>query len=426
MPINITVVGSTGAHTFRRTNVNLADNYIYYKGTPGVVADNIPVRVTNGTGFIYSTGVGSITGLTDDSLVFAKRSGTSFLSFATTQNGTDIDFTGLAAGDITFNTPTVFSNRLNIDGSTPSNQAVKYFTSGTPVTNLVSGNTYFLKNVDISAFAGTQALYTLADNTHTFTTCGQTGRVGPTQAQMRAAYNTTWDETFLTQGTFQGYQDWVVPVSGTYTFTASGAAGFDGSGAGGVGRGAVVRGTVTLTKGEIITIAVGQRGAAPASGGIWGGSGGGTFVVRKSGNEPLFVAGGGSAESGSGAGRDGVTTTLGGTSTAGIASGGAPSFGGLSQGGRSAAGGGFNGVGQTSATGDLGGGSFFTQGLTHATNTRTGGFGGFTVCTTGTSLYCCIVAQGYSHTLTNTFCVAAAYATLDLPAAFAVLPAPTV
>lgn len=36
--------------------------------------------------------------------------------------------------------------------------------------------------------------------------------------------------------------------------------------------------------------------------------------------------------------------------------------------------------------------------------TATGGFGGFTVCTTGTALYCCIVAQGYSHTLTNTFC----------------------
>lgn len=33
-----------------------------------------------------------------------------------------------------------------------------------------------------------------------------------------------------------------------------------------------------------------------------------------------------------------------------------------------------------------------------------GGFGGFTVCTAGTALYCCIVAQGYCHTLTNTFC----------------------
>jgi hypothetical protein len=40
----------------------------------------------------------------------------------------------------------------------------------------------------------------------------------------------------------------------------------------------------------------------------------------------------------------------------------------------------------------------------NTTMTSTGGFGGFTVCTAGTALYCCIVAQGYNHTLTNTFC----------------------
>ncbi len=33
-----------------------------------------------------------------------------------------------------------------------------------------------------------------------------------------------------------------------------------------------------------------------------------------------------------------------------------------------------------------------------------GGFGGFTVCTNSTALYCCIVQQGYQHTLTNTYC----------------------
>lgn len=33
-----------------------------------------------------------------------------------------------------------------------------------------------------------------------------------------------------------------------------------------------------------------------------------------------------------------------------------------------------------------------------------GGWGGWTMCTTGTALYCCFVAQGYCHTLTNTFC----------------------
>ncbi len=74
---------------------------------------------------------------------------------------------------------------------------------------------------------------------------------------------------------------------------------------------------------------------APASGG--------TFVVRKTGNEPLFIAGGGSAESNSGAGRDGVLTRLGGTSTNGQQAGGSVGFGGRAQSplGYSAAGGGF-------------------------------------------------------------------------------------
>jgi len=98
---------------------------------------------------------------------------------------------------------------------------------------------------------------------------------------------------------------------------------------------------------------------------------------------PLFVAGGGSAESGSGAGRDGVTTNLGGTSTAGIAAGGQPGFGGRSANGYSAGGAGFNGAGQDGSSGfggsfgiQLGGGTYAT-GLFHEANARVGGFGGF-------------------------------------------------
>lgn len=33
-----------------------------------------------------------------------------------------------------------------------------------------------------------------------------------------------------------------------------------------------------------------------------------------------------------------------------------------------------------------------------------GGFGGYTNCSTGTAHYCCLVAAGFAHTLTNTFC----------------------
>jgi hypothetical protein len=382
MPINVTSVGAAGTHSFAKTNVNTAEDYIFYKNTGG---DVIPAAYQTGRTFIYSAGAGTITGLTTGDLVYVIASGNvRQLKFSASSGGAALNFTGATAGSIKFNTPTVYDNKLNIDGSFTNNQAVKYYTTGTPMTGLVSGNTYFLRNVSISSFAGAQSLYTLTSNTHTFTSGGVTGRLGPDLATLRTAYTTAnaWKNTYLQQGTFQGYQDWTVPVSGIYEFDTRGASGFDGSGAGGVGRGAIVKGRVSLTKGEIITIVCGQTGAAPTSGAA-GGSGGGTFVVRKAGNVPLFIAGGGSAESGSGAGRDGVTTNLGGTSTAGIAAGGQPGFGGRSANGYSAGGAGFNGAGQDGSSGfggsfgtQLGGGTY-TTGLFHEANARVGGFGGF-------------------------------------------------
>ena len=379
MPINVTAAGAAGTHSFAKTNVNTAEDYIFYKNTGG---DVIPAAYQQvGKTFIYSAGAGSITGLTTGDLVYVIASGNvRQLKFSLSSGGAAVNFTGATAGSIKFNTPTIYDNKLNIDGSFTNNQAVKYYTTGTAMTGLTSGNTYFLRNVSISSFAGAQSLYTLTGNTHTFTSGGVTGRVGPDLATLRAAYTTAnaWKNTYLQQGDAQGYQDWTVPVSGVYEFDVRGASGYDGSGAGGVGRGVIVKGRVSLTKGEIITIVCGQIGGAPTSGAA-GGPGGGTFVVRKSGNVPLFVAGGGSAESGSGAGRDGVTTNLGGTSTAGFAAGGQSGFGGRSTNGYSAAGGGFASSGQDGSSGggfNLGGGTYST-GLIHNSNARVGGFGGF-------------------------------------------------
>ncbi len=370
MPINITAVGAAGTHSLTRVNVNSEDNYIYFRDS------NIPASIVDGTSYIYTDGVGSIDGIANGALVYADKIDNAVLKFIGVDDN-EVDLTGSAAGTTFFNTPIVYENKLNIGASTSSNQAVKYYTDGTPLTGLVSGNTYFLKNVEAD-FTGTQALYTITGDTHTFTTAGQTGRVGPTIAQVRSAYTgaNSWSGTYLQQGNFVGYQDWTVPVSGIYQFTVSGASGFNGSGAGGVGRGATVRGRVALTKGEIITIAVGQVGEAPSSGGIYGGSGGGTFVVRKQGDDPLFIAGGGSAEANATIGRDGVLTELGGAGSGG-SSGAAAGFGGVSTGGRSAGGGGFFSRGGNSTVGETGGGSFL-DGLTAADNgARTGGNGGF-------------------------------------------------
>ena len=371
MPINITQKGASGSHSFTKVNVNSEENFIYFKDA------NIPAGITDGTSYIYSSGVGSIAGPSDGDLVYADIVNPQVLKLLD-DTSTEVNITGSTAGVTTFNIPTVYDNILQIGASTPTNQAVKYYTNGTPLTGLTSGNTYFLKNVTAN-FAGTQALYTLAAGTHTFTSGGVTGRVGPTITQLRTAYTgaTSWSSTYLTQGTFQGYQDWVVPVSGVYSFAVAGASGFNGSGAGTPGLGARVSGKVVLTKGETITIAVGQVGEAPASG-AFGGSGGGSFVVRKAGNEPLFVAGGGSAEVNNVAGRSAVLTQLGGTSQGGaLANATTPGFGGVSTGGRSAAGGGFNSKGEDTAEGEKGGGSFLGGLVAVDNGSRIGGNGGF-------------------------------------------------
>jgi hypothetical protein len=378
MPINVTAVGGAGTHSFAKTNVNTAEDYIFYKNTGGAT---IPAVFAVGNSFIYTPAAGSLGGISSGALLYVVTANPRQLKFSASSGGSAVDITnsGTAAGDIKFNTPVVYSNILNIDPSTADNQAVKYYTTGTPMTGLVSGNTYFLKNASVSSFAGAQSLYSLASNTHTFTTCGKTGRVGPTGSEMRAAYTTLWDETYLSQGNFIGYQDWTVPVSGVYNFLVSGAKGYEGTGSGTAGQGAKVQGRVTLTKGEIITIAVGQVGAAPSSGTVAGGPGGGTFVVRKTGSVPLFVAGGGTADSNTGAGRNGVLTTLGGASSTGVSAGATPGAGGraLSPAGYSAGGGGFNSAGENGFNAQLGGGSF-ASGLTHSTtNARVGGYGGF-------------------------------------------------
>jgi hypothetical protein len=67
MPINITAAGLTGTHTFTPTNINTADYYLYYptdtNGQP-----TIPAALRDGSAFIYNTGLGTINGLSDNSL----------------------------------------------------------------------------------------------------------------------------------------------------------------------------------------------------------------------------------------------------------------------------------------------------------------------------------------------------------------------
>ena len=377
MALNITAVGAAGTHSLQKTNINLEDNYVYYTGRDG---DTViyPPALVEGNPRIYRNSTGSITGLTNGNLIYVKKLDAFSLAFSTTSGGSAINITAISTGNVRLDFPTVYSNLLNVEKNFAAQQAVKYYTNGTPITGLTSGNTYYLQNSQ-SGLAGA-ALY--AFTTHTFTTAGVTGRFGPTKAQMDAAYTAAaWASTNIVQGAFQGYQDWTVPQNGIYEITAAGARGYDGRDTGGTrnpGQGAIVKGRVTLFKGEIITIAVGQIGEVQRTNGdtAWVGSGGGTFVVRKTGNVPLFVAGGGSADSHGANGQNGVLTTSGGASTGGAAGGTGGSGGSIGNGQGAGSGAGFTGNGFQSDSGV--GGTSFLNGLASPNAILTyGAYGGF-------------------------------------------------
>jgi hypothetical protein len=171
--------------------------------------------------------------------------------------------------------------------------------------------------------------------TFNFSTCGQTGRTGPTLAQCKTAYASQSGITAsLAMPGYQGYQEWTVPTTGNYTITAAGAGGGTTAYSQSVGGGgAIMRATVLLVQGDVLQILVGQAGIdaqlVGAAGQTDAGGGGGTFVIKKAGTQPLVVAGGGGGanyySNGSyyGSGGNGTTATTGGTSPVGKSEGSA-------------------------------------------------------------------------------------------------------
>jgi hypothetical protein len=376
MALNITAVGGAGTHTLQKTNVNLDDNFVYFPGRNE--ANTLPSIVTDDSAWVFRETTGDLVGADSGEVYFLNTDGFA-VSFATSAGGQNIDITNFSPGNITLNFPFVFNNQFNISSvKFADQQAVKYVTDGNPINGLTNGNVYFVKNL-LEGLGGS-SLYNFT--THTFTTGGTTGRFGPTISQLRSEYvdaGASWAPTYINQGTFQGYQDWTVPTDGVYEFTVRGASGRQGNALAGLG--AVVRGKVRLNQGEVITILCGQRGTLPPNNTTRPASSGGTFVVRKNGNIPLFVAGGGSSSSGGTFSRgtargDGKTTTRGGNSQSGQGGGiDGNGAGGSSAGG---AGGGFFTNGGNSERG--GGGQAFLNGgvggFPAGSSSGSGGFGG--------------------------------------------------
>lgn len=168
-------------------------------------------------------------------------------------------------------------------------------------------------------------------------------------------------------------QYWVVPYSTTYTITAAGGAGGNDPSNKSGGKGAVVSGTFSLTKGQTICIVTGGKGqTGSAYYSIAGGGGGGSFVVNTSTGTPLLVAGGGGGGSWFGAGGDATVGTPGsGNGGSGGSGGFSPTDGG--------GGGGYLTAGGNGTYGGKGGGSYqsgLPSGGAGSNGTNNGGFGG--------------------------------------------------
>jgi hypothetical protein len=165
----------------------------------------------------------------------------------------------------------------------------------TPLIGMFGGGSN--KNFGFGRRIAAAALYEFAS--HVFTNAGVTGRTGPTLAQCRTAYSSaswTQNNSFFNMTT-QGIQLWTVPQTGDYIINCLGAQGGQSRSREG-GRGARIQGTVNLTQGDILKIAVGQAGQGDTNG---AGAGGGSFVTT-SNNTPIMIAGGGGGSGGYGDG----------------------------------------------------------------------------------------------------------------------------
>ena len=215
--------------------------------------------------------------------------------------------------------------------------------------------------------------------TFTFTPAGATGVNGPTAGQFSTAYSgQSFFPTYFTSSA--GIQSWTVPMTGNYQIEARGAQGgnststsygnFNGE------LGAAIKGTVTLTEGQIIKILVGHTGGNTLGDNRGGGGGGASFVTTIT-NTPLIIAGGGGgagqyASIGSGVGQVGTSGTAGLIGTFGA--GGTSGNGGVN-GSYSGGGGGLTGNGISTTYGK--GGLSFTNGGTGGLDYGGGGTGGF-------------------------------------------------
>jgi len=140
----------------------------------------------------------------------------------------------------------------------------------------------------------------------TLTTGGSSDRFGPSLSQARSGLSITTDANNFDESTYTsdtslfdesgGIQEITIPADGTYEIEVAGAAGGIGNSGFLAGLGARMRGTFTLSEGDVLKVLVGQKGEDSKTTGRAGGGGGGSFVATNS-NSPLICAGAGAGSS---------------------------------------------------------------------------------------------------------------------------------
>lgn len=207
---------------------------------------------------------------------------------------------------------------------------------------------------------------------YTFTNAGATGNIGPTQAQITAAYAATNLAGNVTST--NGIQSWSIPVGGRYKIEVYGAEGYGNL----AGKGAYMSGEFDFIVNTPLKILVGQQGSCCVGSGTQQfGGGGGSFVTSPA-NVPYIVAGGGGGANGNTAivPNSNGSTAINGNPGTGTASGaGGVNGAGGAEAGIAGGGGGFNGDGGGTPHG---GKSFLNGGIggVAASNGGMGGFGG--------------------------------------------------
>jgi hypothetical protein len=199
--------------------------------------------------------------------------------------------------------------KLSLPGDNTNNHTNgNWFTSGGTVTS-GNGKRSAFDNSPIThlGFSVTPEL-NYSFSSHTFTNAGATGRSGPTLSQIQSAYSSaSWTQNTLhLDMTTQGIQLWTVPATRSYTIEVAGAG---GGGSSGGGYGALLKGTFSLSKYDILSIVVGQSGVKTSIASSNGGGGGGASYVVNSAT--LLIAAGGGGGGGEMRGLDASLTTSG-------------------------------------------------------------------------------------------------------------------